>query len=273
MSPSEPSSSGPSSPDPSPAGPPPEEGAPAGLAERLPESARAEYVAALDALAAQASGTADSLARRRWVAAGVVDGLSAQLLALHAQNIGATETLLARFRESLEVVGLVTPTEGSPAARLPQPEEEEEREATDAVRAARRESLEDKVQALEAQLTRLRQMEQGLVGDVLGIARGWGAADPSEALARIPDGLLEAVRGLAAAAWGGEAEEDPPASDGQLDRVMAWCLLRGDQLICHQRLQAGDAEVAKRMQAPVSGLAYPEEAVALLRQLASDREA
>ena len=109
--------------------------------------------------------------------------------------------------------------------------------------------------------------------DVLGIARGWDDAARAEARARIPDELLEATQGLAAAAWSATTGADPQAPDGPLGRVMAWCLLRADQLICHQRLQVGDGDVAKRMQAPIGGLAYPEEAVALLGRLASERGA
>jgi len=243
------------------------------MAARVPEDARDEYASALSGLEAAASNAPGALAQCRWVAARLVDALGAELLALHDHNIGATEALLTRFQESLEVLGVVTPTKGSTAARLPQPEEEEERKATEEVRAARRESLEDKVRALEAQLARLREMERGLVGDVLGIARGWDDAARAEALARIPDELLEATQGLAAAAWSATTGADPQAPDGPLGRVMAWCLLRADQLICHQRLQVGDGDVAKRMQAPIGGLAYPEEAVALLGRLASERGA
>lgn len=236
-----------------------------GLLARLPEDARDEYTHALRAL--EASSGQDADAGRRWVAARLVDALGAELLALHAHNIAATEALLARFRESLQVLAVVTPTEGSPAAQLPQPEAKEEREQTEEVRASRRASLEDKVQALEAQLARLREMDQGLLADVLGIARGWDDPARAEALARIPDEFLEVSQGLAAAAWravtGAEVEGRP------LERVMGWCLLRADQLVCHQRLQAGDEDVARRMQAPVGGLAYPEEAVALLQRLAA----
>ena len=59
-----------------------------GLAARLPEAARDEYVAALSGLAKAASNEQGTSAEGRWIVARLVDSLSAELLTdLVVQNI------------------------------------------------------------------------------------------------------------------------------------------------------------------------------------------